>query len=331
MLSTTLMFVFSSGVVNYDNLTNLLSISAIFFFIKFYQSFNIKDLIRLLIIVLLGILTKLTFLPLTLILFVLTLFIIYKNRKGIKDELICFIKQTHPITKVVYLILIIVLFLLVGGLYGRNILKYGSYQPRCDVVASHEECYQYSYSYKVYYDGFIADTDTNHPSVNLISDFTGWGKFNLQTIYGTLTHRGVFFRMMSIIPFAILLVASLIKAVQIIFKEKKVKPEVVLLFAIFMAYASFLYYYNYNEYLNSGVWNGMQGRYLFPVWPLIYIIIAEYLLSFKRKSINYAILVTFFFVSFITSFGIYYFRKPADYQMDWHKIEYYEEFYNNLE
>lgn len=330
LLASTLMFVFSSGVVNYDNLANLISISSIYFFIRFFQNFKFQDLLNLVIIVLLGFLTKFTIFPLAFIISLLTLWVIIKNRYKIKKGLRDFWKNTHKIKKGLYFLTLIIVTSLFAMLYGKNIIKYHSFIPGCDVVASHEECYEYSFSYKVYYDGFVSDID-NDADMDSINDVKEWIRINLTSIFGTLTHRGTFFRIYSIIPFTIIVALAIFGFLRSIANKERIKAEIVLVGIIFIFYGLVLFYHNYNEYLASSVWNGTQGRYFFPVWPLLYIIIAQYALNFKKNLYKQLIILIFFIVTIFTSFGIYYFFKPADYQLDWHEIATYENFYGNLD
>ena len=73
LLSNTLMFVFLSSSINYDNMANMFSVFAILFFVKALKDKgNWKNIFLMLIFICLGGLTKYTFLPLAFILVVLT-------------------------------------------------------------------------------------------------------------------------------------------------------------------------------------------------------------------------------------------------------------------
>ncbi len=329
LLASTMMFMFSSGVVNYDNLVNLLSISSVFFFIRFYQDFKITDLLNLLIIILLGLLTKFTLLPLAFILFVLTLWVMFINRKNFQNEIKYFCTSTKFIKKLFYIVILILVSSLFIILYGKNIIQYKSVMPSCEIVASHDECYEYSYSYRIYYDGFISETD-NDAEMNIVKDMKEWTKLNLNSIYGIITHRGFFFRTYSIIPFTIIALTSLIGICMSLVKREKFKTEIIFIGIIFVFYALVLLQHNYKEYLTSSMWNGTQGRYLLPVWPLLYIIFAQYALNFKNETYKRILILIFFIIALVTSFGVYYHFKPANYLLNWHEIKENENFYSDL-
>ncbi|HOK59935.1 MAG TPA: glycosyltransferase family 39 protein, partial [Candidatus Dojkabacteria bacterium] len=84
-LTHTLMFVFLSSSINYDNLANLLSILSIYFFVKFVKkNINLKYLLLMLLSLCIGALTKSTVLPVALILVILSAVEIAKRKDKLK-------------------------------------------------------------------------------------------------------------------------------------------------------------------------------------------------------------------------------------------------------
>ena len=79
MLTNTLMFSVLSASVSYDNLTNLLSAMSIYFFLAFLKYRNVNMLAATFLCQLAGSLTKITFLPLILILNLILIFREFKN------------------------------------------------------------------------------------------------------------------------------------------------------------------------------------------------------------------------------------------------------------
>ena len=88
LLSSTLMFLFLSSSINYDNLGNLFSVLSLLFFIRAIKDKgNWKNVFLMLIMLCLGALTKYTVLPLAFILVLLTFIYIIKNWKSYRQNL----------------------------------------------------------------------------------------------------------------------------------------------------------------------------------------------------------------------------------------------------
>ena len=139
-LSHTLMFVFLSSSINYDNLANLFCTLSIYFFVKFIKDSNLKYILLMLLFLCMGALTKSTVLPVALILVILCIVEIIKRKINFKKI---------KVGKELLLIAPILLFALLNlELYGGNFIKYGKLQPSCTQVLTHEQCLENGVYYR---------------------------------------------------------------------------------------------------------------------------------------------------------------------------------------
>ncbi|HQJ73919.1 MAG TPA: DUF2142 domain-containing protein, partial [Candidatus Dojkabacteria bacterium] len=140
-LTHTLMFVFLSSSINYDNLANLLSTLSIYFFVKFVKKgINLKYLLLMLLSLCIGALTKSTVLPVALILVILSAVEIAKR----KDE----VKKIKAGKELLLLIPIAIFVFLNLSLYGGNLLKYKTLEPSCTQILTHEQCLENGVYYR---------------------------------------------------------------------------------------------------------------------------------------------------------------------------------------
>ncbi len=121
------MFFYQINYISYDNLVNLAGVASIFYFIKYLSKSEIKDFVCLLIFLMIGALSKITFGPLLVIITVL--FLIFKWKKFfeiIKDFFVFIFSKKNWALSLVFLFL----FTLTLLFYGRNICKYKSLFPK---------------------------------------------------------------------------------------------------------------------------------------------------------------------------------------------------------
>ncbi len=134
-LTNTLMFVFLSGGVNYDNLTNACCFAGIYFLARV---FNGKDFyqnsVLSMICILAGTLVKITVLPLAGILFFTWVFYVVRNRANIHFRRLLDWKLL-PL-----LLIFVALVWLNFSVYGLNIIKYRSLSPACEKIYTIEQC-----------------------------------------------------------------------------------------------------------------------------------------------------------------------------------------------
>ena len=133
LLTNTLMFVFLVGGVSYDNLANLFSMAGLFFFVRVLQKKSfIANSFGWTISIFAGTLVKFTILPLALIMSIIWVIYIIKNRKEIFPIAFFYLRDS-----LLGAILLIITF---GNLaiYGYNLLFYQSITPNCrDILSVH--------------------------------------------------------------------------------------------------------------------------------------------------------------------------------------------------
>ena len=141
-MTNTLMFSFLSASVSYDNLANLLAAMSFFYLTSFFKNRSTVCLAISIIAVLAGCLTKTTFLPLALLLFILLIVREAGNISSIVPRAGALFKERGK-AGLVLLMAIMVGLLLNVQLYGGNYLKYRSISPSVKVVLPLEQAMQY--------------------------------------------------------------------------------------------------------------------------------------------------------------------------------------------
>lgn len=300
-LTNTLMFQFLSSSINYDNLGNLFCILSVYFFTKFVKSkINVKYLLYMLLFIGLGGITKYTTLPLSFILIILSGVEMYFRREEFKS-----IRKGKGL---LLLIPVLILLCLNIGIYGVNLVRYGSLEPNCNQILTHEQCLENG----VYYRDNI-----ERPSINIggISDIftlikTGkridpvrylwyWSVNLVSKIYGIMGDSSLY--MPKIFPYLFIGLFAVVVVVGILNRRKWDKTDIYLLL-ISLFYASILFFVqNYSMYLRKNhMYLALQGRYLFPVLPMIYILVSKSLSFIKNNRLRY-ILIGMFVLLFLYS------------------------------
>ena len=294
LLTNTLMFVFLSSSINYDNLANLLSVLSILFFVKFVKSkIDIKYLLLMILFLCLGALTKFTVLPLAFILVILSVVDIFR-----KKELLKKIKIGKE-----FLLLLPILFFgfLNLELYGKNIIQYGGLEPDCNKILTHEQCLLNG----VYYRDNVTFQSTKIDGVkgyiSLITSgervdpfryFLKWLPNLTMKIYGIFADNSLFMPE----PFwYIFILFFLIATILAVINFKKWDSIDKYLIVIFLFYIAVLFLFqNYSMYLRfNHYYLALQGRYIFPVISIMYILFSKSLFSIEKKWLRDSILVIY--------------------------------------
>ncbi|MHB0923698.1 MAG: hypothetical protein ACYC3H_07015 [Bellilinea sp.] len=288
LLTNTLMFVFISGGVSYDNLANLLSMAALYFVVRV---FNGKDFITnslaWMILIFLGTLVKFTILPLALFMGILWLIFLLVRRKQI-----IFVKPGKFTQRLLFPILLVIIFANLG-IYGVNLLKYQSVTPVCSDMFTAEQCALSPYV-KRYNElaldhklSIIESIELGYPNpLEYVID--SWIPHMLYRIFGILAHK-------SYSPSHIIILYRffLLWIVLLAFRYVS-KPSftIISLFCIFLLYALVLLYLNYNLELAYGFKQiALQGRYLFPVIGSIYVLISYVMTKINNNVVRLATLI----------------------------------------
>ncbi len=312
-LTNTLMFVFLSSSINYDNLANLLCVLSIFYFLKFVKSkIDIKYLFLMILFLCLGALTKFTVLPLAFILVVLCAVDIFRKRELLKK-----IKIGKE-----FLLLIPILFFgfLNLELYGKNIIQYGGLEPDCNKILTHEQCLLNGVYYR--------DNVTRQPiEINGIKDtakliltgervdpfryFLKWLPNLTMKTYGIFADHSLFMPE----PFWYMFISFfLIATILAVINFKKWNTIEKYLIVIFLFYIAVLFLFqNYSMYLRfNHYYLALQGRYIFPVISIMYILFTKSILFVKKKWIKYLILLSFVLLITYSSIPFFLTNMPSE-------------------
>ncbi|MEX2288087.1 MAG: DUF2142 domain-containing protein [Planctomycetaceae bacterium] len=135
------MFTFLCGSVNYDNLTNLLAAVSVYYLTRFFEAYRAEHMAAFLIAVLLGSLTKVTFLPLAGMLGLVLLLQEWRTLGSLPAQL------AHKFRRSIGrgMLLSTAVLLLLGTnvyLYGGNLVRFGRLVPVVQQVLTQDQCMQ---------------------------------------------------------------------------------------------------------------------------------------------------------------------------------------------
>lgn len=274
LLINTLMFVFLSGAVSYDNLANLFSFAAIYFFTCTFLGKNYtKNSILMIISVGLACLVKYSALPLA---FGLVSWWTYMALSRKNEILILKFEKRQGILILIALAVVVTNI----ALYGFNLITFRSVTPTCEQVIEKNLC-QTSIFAKRYQELALPEKLSIEESIEegyldpVEYVFYSWIPNILYRIYGILAHVSYFPRHI-IVLFYILYLSYLVIGVRVL--SKKPNPIFVAFATLFFLYGIVLLRINYNSELIYGFKQiGMHGRYLFPVLGVFYILISKVL------------------------------------------------------
>jgi hypothetical protein len=289
-ISNTLMFVFTSGGVSYDNLMNLAAMAAIFHLVKVFKGENfVKQTALTGIWTIIGSLTKEQFLLLTLIIFIAWVFYVLRHFKKIKVK---FTKKEIAVG----LIFLIFLALFIS-LYGINLIRYSRPTPICLQIKSPENCggfvnrkeYYSPFSLNVFW--FQRDNTTNF--IQYIYQF--WSYKMAESIWGVLSHN-------TFVPLFAISLQTVLTLWGFLCLFRYWRPTdyiATLLIFILLSYSGYIFFMNYwNEVNFSYQHFGISGRYLSPVYGVLFALMIHYFLKIrsvliKRLTLSLSIMIYF--------------------------------------
>lgn len=324
VLTNTAMFSLLSFSVSYDNLTNLLAAMSIYYTFAFLRMGSGNLLAASFLCQLVGCLSKITFLPLSLALDVLLLVCGWKNLPGFPAAVVRHLR-TSGRGNLLLVAAIAIAAALNLQLHAGNYLRFGTLNPSMSQIVSPENAMKYRLeargnifnSYREgkisYMDALILAGEIEHPvdkadTFFLLMNYENL-KRNPQLWLGPLSYSWVWLENM---------VASVIgiKSHLIMVKDLPYRIPFYLLMslaalgfvvrwrpaesgwmapglaAVSLFYTGYIMYdFNYGSYLNYGA-PGMTvyGRYLFPVLAPFYVLLCRYLLClFRNESVRCAL------------------------------------------
>ena len=323
-MTNTAMFSLMSASVSYDNLTNLLAAMAVFYLLAFFKQRSGSLLAAAFLVQLAGCLTKITFLPLVLVLNLLLIIHELKNLRDFPVALKCwFLKSGRR--EWLFALLILIALMLNLNMYGGNYLRYGVLIPSMPMVLSSEIAMNYRLeargiifdSYKKgkisYMDALILTGDIKHPgdkadTFGLLMNYENlkrnpqlwlaplpyvkvWFINMVATIFGIKAHLIMVKELRYLTPLYVVMALALLGfVVRWRPRESGWLPPCMATSAGF--YAGYLMIeINYSSYLQYGAPGiTLYGRYLFLLLTPVYVLLCYYLLRlFRAEYIRVAV------------------------------------------
>ncbi len=317
LLSNTLMFVFLSSSINYDNLVVLLSTASLYFLLKFLQEpEKLSNTLLIFVVLLLGTLTKTSVLPLALIIFIIWSVVLLK-KKILKKE---FLEQFLTLPNILLTIGFFLLVILNFNVYGVNMITFRKITPECTQVLTYNQCLENGvfvrsmYEIPTIFEGGIIESAKlvlEGERIGPLRYLLFWTVEMSKKIVGIMGDRSLFMRD-EYLPFYFVFffigLYMVFKNRKSLSKEDKALGLISLFYTLVVAY-----YVNYKAYMRTDWMDlGLQGRYIFPVLPIGYVIFSKYFIKIKNtKVLN--ILLTALVILFLMGNYIYFFANvPAD-------------------
>ncbi len=350
-MTNTLMFSFLSASVSYDNLANLLAAMAIFYLFAFFKERSGRLLILSLLSLLAGCLTKITFLPLAVMLVVLFIIREIKNsRMLLSDATACF--KSPGRQGALLLAGVIVGILLNVQLYGGNYVHYGTINPAVEAVLPLEKAMQYrltarNYIFSLFKEGKITIEKAREMAVQithsgdrggaigLVENYARakqagfkpvgplpytamWLLQMLSTSFGIKAHIGMLNHGFSFIPLALLFLCVLTSWL-VRFRPWDQSWLPATLMGISFCYAAFLLLkINYPNYVDStDIVLTVAGRYIFPVIGPVYVVSCLYLMRLFKGNKGRLALAVFAGVVLIFSDFPFFLSNVTPEWFDW--------------
>ena len=325
-MTNTLMFSFLSASVSYDNFATLFATMAIFYLFAFFRERSGNSLALLLLALLAGSLTKITFLPLAVILAMVFVFREIRTIRTLPAVVTEYVRVSNW-RRVVVLAGIVIGLLLNVQLYGGNYLRYGTVNPAVETVLPLENAMKYrltarNHIFNLFKQGKITVEKARemaaqiaHPgdregAITMVENYAYvqqagfkplgplpytamWILQMLSTSFGIKAHIGMPNHGFSFIPLA-LLVLCVLTACAVRWRPRDLEWVPTSLVAISVCYAAFLLIrINYPTYLDTtDIVLTVAGRYIFPVMGPVYAVSCLYLMRlFKGEKGRVALAV----------------------------------------
>jgi hypothetical protein len=288
--ANTLMFVFVSGGVSYDNMMNLSSAAAMYHVVCVLKKDNyVRHTALAGIWLALGSLAKDQVALLSFLLFFVWLLHTIKYGKSIRFDFsyVNFILIT-------VLVFAISLFL---GFYGGNMIKYHSLKPKCHQVKPAEACTRFSYRDKhrqeVDYEQLWTSRNEIIGPFEYALNYWLFNKIN--GIWGIISHN-TYAPKFSTSLHGCLIIWAIFCMVRYWKRDDLISAALV---AVTLGYVGYVFLFNYNNELRMGFRHyAVQGRYLFPVFGAFLALMVGSFLNIrsallKRISLSLALILYF--------------------------------------
>jgi len=346
LMTNTIMFGFVGASVSYDNLANLLSVTALYFMHRHFREPEARTLLLFIISLLAGALTKRTFLPLP-PLFLLLFAFHERKRLGAPGSLLKTALLPVRPRNVLLAGLALLLLALNLELYAGNLIRFGRPLPRTLQVLTEEEAMQYRLfardrTYRLYRSGRITYEQAQerarripHPGDRRSAlDMIEKARVNMEPpaklmnrwSYASPWLERMLYRSVNVFGHRVLSKSS---AVMTVYQAVFLAALVCLVFTfrpseagggpadalfLFVAYSLILM-----QGVNYSIYKGMlffdlalQGRYIFPVLVPLYGVAATYLMKPWSRKVQLALLAALSLFFILHDFPDFLIKVPAD-------------------
>jgi len=275
LLTNTLMFVFISAGVHYDNLANLFSMVALYFLVRVLKCHNfLTNSFAWMITIAIATLVKYPILPLALAMFITWLIFLLTHRKDI------FPIKVIPLKTLALSLMLVPLIIGNFAIYGINLIKYQSITPPCREILLKYQCEISKYEQRhreLALDSklTIAESISEGYPTPLRYTFIDWVYHILLRTFGLSGHKAYF--PYHLIPYyQLLFYLVVILGLLNLFLWRSFSFIEINLLGIAAFYTLVLFFNNYNSELVYGFRQvAVQGRYLFPVVGIIVILFTK--------------------------------------------------------
>ena len=299
-MANTLMFVFVSSGVTYDNFMNLASAAAIYHLVNIYQEEDyVRNTALLGTWLCLGALAKEQVLLLALLLSIAWLVYSIRSRKRLSLNF-----SPRNLAWIAVLSASVILFL---SLYGVNVFRYHHLIPSCPQIKAREVCTVLSFRRPFYQAVDIRHLwslrETIQNPFSYALNF--WIIQMLTGIWGVVSHNS-FPPLFSVALHGILILWAAICVIRY-WKREHLVPTVLLL--LLLAYTGYVLFMNYWSELHYDFRHfAVQGRYLFPVLGVLITLMINYFLQIPSLFLKRATLAFSLIVYFAGGLGLFIFR-----------------------
>lgn len=311
MLSCTLMFVFISASVSYDNLFIFLSLAGILLLIRLLAKITARDLLILGVVLAAGSLVKLNFLALAFAVLAVLAAKLLAARKTLWETLVKSFGDGKRLNVILCLILL-GLGLLMAHRYGYNLVKYQALQPACTQVMSLEDCRQnalFARNEMVYGEGRLT------PGKDPFEYVYDWVPLIQDRTYGIMAHEEMRPLRITSLWLQALVLLAIAAAIRMWSKKDRLVTIVAGLCAF---YVLVVLLDSYGRYLATGRFDFVvHGRYLFGVLPVLYLVGNHYILKlFTNVYARGALLAASLAMFTLASLPSYLVRTTPEWYMD---------------
>jgi len=285
ILSGSMMFSALAGSVNYDNGVFALASASSYLLYVHIKKPTLKRLVVLFILSCMILMSKnaAIIFVIPVMLMAIFCFAAKTKRRGIftvvkKDT----VKMLKSRTGKAIAALVVLLVVITLESYGGNLVRYGQIKAGCVARYNLETCENYSWFYQR---SQAMRNSGNQYDGDKLKFIDSWSDAMFKGVYGFVGHGRIsHHEMVEPVAMAILAIAMLGFIRKADSRNlKKLLPFIIISGVYFMS----LILFNFNTYRNlGGVLVAVQGRYLFPVLPLIYILMLYYIKALFGKTLE---------------------------------------------